>query len=132
MALDYRERQLHVLQTALPQLSSVLQRTLSFNSFCQHDPQLTLPNDYFEFLSLECAYSWLNVHYPNIYNEVAQLISKDQDEPLPLNWAVLVEDWDHTYWIVWIYIVWMIWARDGESFSESHLNLSTWLEEMNE
>jgi hypothetical protein len=43
-----------------------------------------------------------------------------------------VEDWDHTYWIVWIYIVWMIWARDGESFSESHLNLSTWLEEMNE
>jgi histone-lysine N-methyltransferase SETD3 len=132
MALDYRERQLLVLQTALPQLSTLLQRTLYINSFCQHYPQHTLPNDHFEFLSLECAYSWLNVHYPNIYNEVAQLISEDQDEPLPLNWAILVMDWDHTYWIVWIYIIWMIWARDGESFSVSHPNLNTWIRETNE
>jgi hypothetical protein len=105
---------------------------LFFNSICHHSPPPISQKEFFNFLSLECAYSWLNVHYSNIYNEVAELISEDQDEPLPLNWAVLVEDWDHTYWIVWIYIIWMIWARNGEAFSISHPYLSTWLVEMNQ
>jgi hypothetical protein len=36
------------------------------------------------------------------------MIAEDQEETLPLDWSVLVEDWDHTYWIVWIFTVCMV------------------------
>jgi protein-histidine N-methyltransferase len=84
-----------------------------------------------ELLSLECAFDWILIHYPDIYNAVAKVISEDQEEPLPLDWAVLVEDWDHTYWIIWVHLVWMLWARDGKAFQSKHPNLSSWLVEMN-
>jgi hypothetical protein len=84
-----------------------------------------------ELLSLEYAFEWLLAMYPDIYKSIAKMISEDQDEPLPLDWNSLVEDWDHTYWIVWVFLIWMIWARDGEAFTLHHHQLSSWLLEMN-
>jgi histone-lysine N-methyltransferase SETD3 len=89
-------------------------------------------HQYVELLSLECAFEWLRLSYPEIFNTVVNMIAADQEELLPLDWAVLVEDWDHTYWIVWIFTVWLLWARDGEAFKLQHQTLSFWLSQMNE
>jgi len=141
MALDYRNRQLGVLKDALTPILKRLQSASSFSSFCRHSCHNTVPSyveGYLremhatvEFLSLECAFDWLRTHYSDIYASVVNIISEDQEEPLPLDWVVLVEDWDHTYWTVWIYLVWMLWARDGQAFQERNPNLSSWLVEMN-
>lgn len=141
MALDYRNRQLDVLKGALTPILKRLQSAASYSSFCQHPHHNTVPSyteNYLremhttvELLSLECAFDWLQNHYPDIYTSVVEIISEDQEESLPLDWVVLVEDWDHTYWTVWIYLVWMLWARDGQAFQSRHPNLSTWLVEMN-
>lgn len=85
-----------------------------------------------ELLSLECAFEWLRLNYPEAFTVIVDMIAKDQEESLPLKWTVLVEDWDHTYWIVWIFTVWLLWARDGEVFRLQHKTLCTWLSQMNE
>jgi histone-lysine N-methyltransferase SETD3 len=82
-------------------------------------------------MSLECAFEWLHLQYTGIFDAVVGMIAEDQEERLPLNWAVLVEDWDTTYWTVWIYITWLLWARDGEAFRQRHATLSTWMVNMN-
>lgn len=141
MALDYRNRQLDVLKGALTSIQKRLQTASSFSSFCQH-PHHNIQPTYIEgylrqmhtsieLLSLECAFDWLRSNYLDIYDAVVQIISDDQEEPLPLDWAVLVEDWDHTYWVIWIYLVWMLWAKNGKIFQSNHPNLSSWLVEMN-
>ncbi|TVY75688.1 Ribosomal lysine N-methyltransferase set10 [Lachnellula suecica] len=141
MAVDYRNRQIDVLQGALTPVLKRLQSAASFNSFCRH-PHYNTPPTYtenylrrmhgsVELLSLECAFDWLQYHYPDIHEPVVKIISDDQEEPLPLDWSVLVEDWDHTYWTVWIFLVWMIWANDGDDFLTRHPNLSPWLIQMN-
>ncbi|TVY90264.1 Ribosomal lysine N-methyltransferase, partial [Lachnellula willkommii] len=141
MALDYRSRQLDVLQGALTQILKRLQSAAFFSSLCQH-PYHNQPPAYIEgylcqmhsdieLLSLECAFSWMQINYTDVYDAVVKIISEDQEEPLPLNWAVLVEDWDHTYWIIWVYLVWVLWAEEGIAFQTRHPSLSTWLIEMN-
>jgi len=81
-------------------------------------------------LSLECAFEWLRINYLDIFTSVVQMISYDQEEPLPLNWAVLLEDWDRTYWIVWTYIVMIIFCDDNSSASstaECDRSLKSWV-----
>lgn len=51
---------------------------------------------------------------------MTKLIAEDQDEALPLNWAVIIEEWDNTYWIIWTLLVWMLWVRDGVKFEDVH------------
>lgn len=135
IASDYAKRQLSVLSTAMSGLAATIASALSFStlSAVPNEPGTTFNDmhNYVELLSLDWAFDWLRVNYVDIYNAVVELISEDQDEPLPLNWAVLVEDWDHTYWVVWIFIVWLLWARDGESFRLHHDSLSSWLLDMN-
>ena len=91
----------------------------------------SLLHQHLELLSLHGAFEWLRINYLAVYDLVVEMISEDQEEPLPLNWAALVEDWDHTYWVVWIFIVWMLWAREGEAFRFRHTSLSSWLLDMN-
>jgi hypothetical protein len=129
-----RKKQLKILESALEPVSARLTRIMSSNSFCQH-PQHSVSNQpqentNAEILSLECAFEWLRLSYPEIYTPIVQMISDDQEEPLPLNWAVLVEDWDHTYWVVWLFTVLLISTRDGDAFRNSHGLLGTWLAEM--
>jgi len=81
-------------------------------------------------LSLECAFEWLRINYLDIFTSVVQMISYDQEEPLPLNWAVLLEDWDRTYWIVWTYIVMIIFCDDNSSAlstAECDRSLKSWV-----
>lgn len=129
MALDYRNRQMDVLKTAITSTSDFLQSFSSPTSLCQfyeHPSYHTKPvsstarQTAVKLLSLECAFAWLQLNYPDLASHVVQLISEDQDEPLPLNWAVLLEDWDHTYWVVWIYIVWTLKLQDNEGFETRH------------
>lgn len=88
-------------------------------------------HNHVECLSLECAFNWLHENYPNISSRVSHLISEDQEEPLPLDWAILVEDWDHTYWTVWIYLVWMLWLQSKTAFETRHVDLANWITAMN-
>ena len=81
-------------------------------------------------MSLESAYGWLLTGYDDIYIAVIKMIAADQEEPLPLRWADLVEDWDYAYWIVWLFIILLISIRDGELFARSHGALSKWLAEV--
>jgi hypothetical protein len=60
--------------------------------------------------------------YRREHDAVMKLIAKDQEEPLPLNWAAVVEDWDRTYWIVWILLLWMLWLRNPDEFKAGYLN----------
>lgn len=141
MALDYRRRQLDVISSASLKIKKPLDAALGFSSFCEHisHPPPSKPEDeiaymhqHVELLSLECAFDWLCSNYREIFDIIVSMIAEDQEESLPLNWAILVEDWDHTYWIVWIFTIWMLWMRDGEAFRLRHKNLNSWLLQMNE
>jgi hypothetical protein len=126
-------RQLSVLSTVISRIAARLSAALSFSNLypASGKPSLDFPiHDRGELLTLEKAFDWLRDSYINVYTAVVEMISEDQNEPLPLDWAVLVEDWDHTYWIIWIFIVWMLWARDAEAFQHRHNSLSSWLSEM--
>jgi hypothetical protein len=145
MALEYRARKLAVLDEALLSISQCIQQALEFPSF--HGRASTtrwlkpeavfyieseVPKDPSSpreagLLTLKVAYKWLETHYPDLHTSVTEIIAKDQDESLPLKWVILVEDWDHAYWVVWIYIIWMLWARDGSEFLARHANLTTWM-----
>jgi hypothetical protein len=80
-----------------------------------------------QLLSLESAFDWLRMHYPDISLAVEKDISEDQEEPLPLNWDILVEDWDHTYWIVWVYLVLSLEALHPKTFRSLHPIVSQWI-----
>lgn len=84
-----------------------------------------------ELLSLECAFEWMRLNYQEIFNDIVKMIAEDQEESLPLNWAVLVEDWDHTYWTVWIFTIWIVWANEEEVFNLHQKELGAWLSHMN-
>ena len=109
LASEYRDRQLNLLNTALPPISLHLQITSAM------------------FLSIQSAFEWLRKNYLDWSLKLESLISEDQEEPLPLNWDVLVEDWDHTYWIVWIYLVLSLQAADTSGFAALHPNVTTWI-----
>ncbi|KAH7336407.1 hypothetical protein BKA65DRAFT_607298 [Rhexocercosporidium sp. MPI-PUGE-AT-0058] len=138
-ALDYRNRQTQVLQRAITPISSLLQAAFTYSSFCKHlshhvkqpTQDQTPLHGHVELLSLECAFSWLELNYPDIAFPVYDLISEDQEEPLPLDWTVLVEDWDHTYWTVWIYLVWILWLQNKSDFETRHVDLTTWILKVN-
>jgi protein-histidine N-methyltransferase len=141
LALDYRNRQYAVLSSASRKIETRLDSALNFSSFCQHtnhasskseNEQLAYMHQHVELLSLECAFEWLNLNYLDIFNTIIKMIAEDQAEALPLDWAILVEDWDHTYWTVWIFTVCILWVRDEKEFIYRHEKLSTWLSHMNQ
>jgi hypothetical protein len=122
LALNYRQGQLLVLRNALALVSEFVQHAVSLNQLCPHSITGNQPNANANFLSLECAFGWLQIHYPQEYTAVTHLIAEDQEEPLPLNWAVIIEEWDNTYWIVWILLLWVLWNQDGDKFETECLN----------
>ncbi len=116
LALDYRQGQLHVLEEALTSVSEYVQQSISFNCICLHATTMTEAYDMANFISLACAFAFLQKDYSGEYHDVIKLIAEDQEESLPLDWSIIVEEWDHTYWIVWIMVVWMLWVRDRKDF----------------
>jgi histone-lysine N-methyltransferase SETD3 len=127
LALVYRHGQLHVLKAALASVSEYIQQSISFNFLCVHGHVGPGMNGIANFLSLECAFGWLQRHYQREYTAVINLIADDQEEPLPLNWAAVVEDWDNTYWIIWIFILWILQSREGSDLMKNHQGLAGWI-----
>lgn len=121
--------QLSVLSTVSSQLADAF--GAGYSTFCPTPIRPGLGSSNAELLSLENAFEWLHINYLDIYTAVVEMISEDQDESLPLTWSVLAEDWDHTYWVVWIFTIWILWARDGEAFRLRHPSLGSWLLDMN-
>ncbi|KAH8598287.1 hypothetical protein B0O99DRAFT_684327 [Bisporella sp. PMI_857] len=144
LAVEYRDRQLAVLEAALRPISERLQIFQSTSSFCAHPqhaiinhPNFTSSNHSLndgELLSLECAFNWLHIHYSELFTSIISLISEDQGEPLPLDWGILIEDWNRTYWIVWIFTIMVIAEGNGRSASpglqSSHAYVISWLASM--
>lgn len=122
-------------------ITARLNGILSTSSVCEHPGHLIpkqeiqilrLPKvNEVEMLSLECAFDWLRISYVELFDSVVHMISEDQDEPLPLNWAVLLEDWDRTYWIVWIYIMLILNGDSGGRANDviiCHSTLKSWMD----
>lgn len=130
MASDYTKRQISTLYTVNAALTNTFRTFLPAAEGCL-DHNNAQVYDRAELLSLEIAFDWLRVNYAEVFTSVVAMISEDQEEPLPLNWTILAEDWDHTYWTVWIFLVWMLWSREGEVFRLRHPALSYWLVDMN-
>ncbi|KAL2068914.1 hypothetical protein VTL71DRAFT_15252 [Oculimacula yallundae] len=137
LAVEFRKRQIQALQSAMRPISSLLQEIHKDSTFLNpsaHDDLQILgsPKKRFaEFITVENSFSWLHVQYQEISSEVCRLIAEDQGEPLPLNWTILVEDWCHTYWVVWIYLVWMLWLQDRSFFKARHPKLTAWIDQIN-
>ncbi|RFU34418.1 hypothetical protein B7463_g1906, partial [Scytalidium lignicola] len=145
LAMNFRTRQMAVLEAALTPITLRLRCLLTRSSFWGtntlhpyisegrgNDDPFKDMYSHLEALSLECAYGWLKTHYQSISECVEKLIAKDQEEPLPLDWAHIVnEKWEPVYFTVWIFILLAIWGRDP-TFARDHLMLATWLHEMNQ
>lgn len=82
-------------------------------------------------LPLEAAFQWLELEYPSVHEILVSLIAEDQDEPLPLDWNILIgEGWNFTYLAVWLAVVWVIWLADPKQFGSRHNYLCGWLLDM--
>lgn len=131
--MDYRNRQLGILHRTLNSIAPYLERLQSSSTICSHASHMPSSNilrtSRVEKLSLECAFSWLQKYYPDVFHAVTKLISEDQGESLPLDWAILVEDWDHVYWIVWLLIIQTI-RMSSHDFGNVHPYIDEWLKEM--
>lgn len=118
----YRTSQISTLGSALQPLNNLITQILSpypqaSSSFSSGDPKI---------ISLEQAYSLLTHHMPSISTTVHRFISEDQEEELPLDWSILLEDWSFTYWTLWIYIM-MLHGFDEEVVAAIHPKLGQWI-----
>lgn len=113
---------------------------LERNTFCGHadhsnsnvtnNQGLALVTASVEILSLECAFDWLRLSYPDTYTALASFVSELEDEPNPPRWEVLAEDFGNVYWTIWIFVVCLVRDfDDGEGFYE-HPHLEQWISRM--
>ena len=123
LALEYRQRQMETLEKAALPYTSIFQGLLQHNTFCSHDHHsrmrrsddpivIELLNSV-EVLPLDCAYEWLSRAFPQIYVPLSFLVSRIEDEPLPIRWDVLAEEFGHIYWTIWVFIVLTLHADDS-------------------
>lgn len=128
-----------MLRQLLSAITPRLNVALAYSSFFENarvpalngQPAYPEMTKHVELLSLECAFDWLRVNYMSVHFDAMNIISEDQDEPLPIDWAVLVEDWNDTLWIYWLCIVWLLPGRCGvENFLYCHREWVGWMVEM--
>ncbi|EPQ67169.1 hypothetical protein BGT96224_5096, partial [Blumeria graminis f. sp. tritici 96224] len=130
MALEYRRRQFHVLQAAAHRLSLYLDRVRLENLFDWQESKQVERQEAIEIrprvelASLEWAYEWLR-QFPGVYETITHAIADDQAEPLPIDWALLLADWDRSYWVIWICIILML--REAQLLPASCPRLVAWL-----
>jgi hypothetical protein len=140
LGLDYRNRQLSIYSAGFKSLIKRSKSAFAFNtSICKHGQHhhahqqevfkdTTSVYTGVELLSLECAFEWLRLSYIGIFDKVVEMIAKDQDEPLPLNWALLVEEgWESAYWVLWIFVLLLLQQIEGPSFQLKHSAIFNWL-----
>ncbi|QSZ37657.1 hypothetical protein DSL72_008756 [Monilinia vaccinii-corymbosi] len=122
LARTYRVSQLTTLESALCPLNNLTTQVLG-QSLQASSPYST-GNP--KIISLEQAYSLLTRHFPSLSTTIHRLIAEDQEEELPLDWSVLLEDWAYTYWTLWMYIM-MLKRCDQETVSAIHPKLGRWI-----
>ncbi|KAF7856995.1 hypothetical protein EAF04_009755 [Stromatinia cepivora] len=122
LATIYRTSQLTTLQSALQPLNNLTTQILS------PSPQVSSgsPAGNLKVISIEQAYSLLTQNYPSLSTTIHGLIAEDQEEELPLDWSVLLEDWAYTYWTLWIFIM-MLKASDQQTIAAIHPALEHWI-----
>jgi hypothetical protein len=85
-----------------------------------------------ELVTLQCAFNWLRITYPTVYEHAIKVIATDLEvSPNPdLDWMELVDaGWDFTLWCLWIYLVLLL--RSLEKTWSPPLNQATrWIEQM--
>ncbi|KAF7888661.1 uncharacterized protein EAF02_003202 [Botrytis sinoallii] len=122
LALNYRNLQLITLRSALQPLDLLTTPILTPSlELSPHSSTGTL-----KILSIEQAYSLLTHHYPSLSTSIHNLIASDQEEELPLDWSVLLEDWNFTYWTLWVYII-MLKRSDQKTLAAIHPALEKWI-----
>ncbi|TQS35943.1 hypothetical protein Golomagni_03621 [Golovinomyces magnicellulatus] len=134
LAQEYRTRQIDTIQAAHQRLLHHLDRICRHNSLhcitlTQRDGSIDSKHNYIELISLEYAYEWLR-NYPKIHMKTMKLISEDQAEPQPLDWSVLLAEWDQTYWIIWIALIFLLQKITAVTFARIHPSINSWLEDM--
>jgi hypothetical protein len=131
LALDYRNRQIEILESASElfqvRREQILASCTTPTSATQSKCMLRGGS---ELLSLESAFAWLEFEYPSISKAIIELIAEDQDEEIPIKWVTLIGDWNHTYWVVWLYLVWNICWTAPPRFQDRHPFLFDWLSDM--
>jgi hypothetical protein len=140
LALDYRKRQSAILKNAISIINDRLETEPSYDTIQSRTFDEVNPSNLknLEILSLDAAYQWLSTWHSDISSILEDYISKDQEEMLPLDWTVLIkENWDHTYWTIWLYVVSSLWLKSKQQFVltaslRSHRAIANWLEEMKE
>lgn len=152
LALHYRERQIDVIEKAMDGVHSRVRsvHNSSIGSFSTMEDKgradsVATGGTYtmgafgrrFKngggpyMLPLEAAFQWLELEYPSVHEILVSLIAEDQDEPLPLDWNILIgEGWNFTYLAVWLAVVWVIWLADPKQFGSRHNYLCGWLLDM--
>ncbi|KAL3428158.1 set domain protein [Phlyctema vagabunda] len=132
LGMEYRERQMKVLTNASIPLHTELENRLRYSSLhATSDFEPVGSQVGGELLSLEHAYDWLSSEYPPMFKVVEEIIATDQEEPKPLDWGVLVEEWDHTMWTFWLFTIYNLRSQVGtEDFRKKHQVLGRWMEVM--
>ncbi|CAD6441842.1 04f65b2a-d365-4447-9dff-3887e3ed18f5 [Sclerotinia trifoliorum] len=122
LATIYRASQLSTLQCALQPLNNLTMQILS------PSPRVPSPSPTgkAKIIPIEQAYLLLTQHYPSLSTTIHDLIAEDQEEELPLDWSVLLEDWAYTYWTLWIYIM-MLKISDKQNVAAIHPTLEHWI-----
>lgn len=93
-----------------------------------HELSPLSPTGNLKILSIEQAYSLLTQQYPSLSATIHNLIASDQEEELPLDWSVLLEDWNFTYWTLWVYII-MLKQSDEMTLAAIHPALVQWIKD---
>ncbi|ESZ93653.1 hypothetical protein SBOR_5958 [Sclerotinia borealis F-4128] len=122
LAKTYRISQLTTLQSAIQPLNKLTTQILS------PSPQASspFPTGNLKILSLEQAYSLLAEDSPCLSTSIHRLIAEDQEEELPLDWSVLLEDWAYTYLTLWIYTI-MLKQSNKQIVCPMHPELEHWI-----
>ena len=128
IAMDYRRGTIQVLEKTYGNIAASIQEALMPSPL---NP-LSHASNHFTVMSIEGAWAWCHAHFPTIHDAAMVIISEDQEEPLPLDWAVLLEDWNHTLWIFWIMIMWLVRASESESLTPSSEVLAGWMDFMDQ
>lgn len=87
-----------------------------------------------ELITLECAFSWLQITYPKAYEHSIRVIAKVLEvmEGAEIDWMDLVTSgWDYTLWCFWIYVVWLLRFEERVECFPLEIVMG-WIEDMTE
>lgn len=125
-AIEYRETQRKILLGALRPLIHLLAEERNKDYSSAH----VRGTGFYYTATLEQAWTSLQSKYADIWQGVTRYIAEDQEEDLPIVWSVLIEDWNHTYWVVWVFLLMALRENDKKKFKRQSSIWDEWLSNM--